>query len=118
MVRQAATSPGQVRTQLRAMLKSDVAIDPGQQLKLTIAGTYVKGPGLPLPTLNAGMHLVHRGGDHASCLQLPIVPWTHGEHVVAVGASTAGGPFVLALSFSKASDMSWGCRAVKRLSSC
>jgi predicted acyl esterase len=61
----------------------DVAIMPtamrwhaGQQLKLTIAGTYVKGPGLPLPTLNHGTHIVHTGADHASYLQVPVVAWT------------------------------------------
>jgi predicted acyl esterase len=48
----------------------------GQQLKLTIAGTFLKGGGLPLMTINQGMHVVHSGGERASYLQLPVVPWT------------------------------------------
>ena len=48
----------------------------GQQLKLTIAGTFVKGASLPLPTLNAGTHVVHTGAEHASYIQVPVVPWT------------------------------------------
>jgi hypothetical protein len=35
-----------------------------------------RGSGLPLPTLNKGMHIVHSGGDHASYLQVPVVAWT------------------------------------------
>jgi hypothetical protein len=48
----------------------------GQQLKLTIAGTYVRGSGLPLTTLNKGKHIVHTGAERASFIQLPMVPWT------------------------------------------
>jgi predicted acyl esterase len=61
----------------------DIAIMPtalrwhaGQMLKLTISGTFVKGPGLALTTLNQGMHVVHTGAERASYLQLPVVPWT------------------------------------------
>jgi hypothetical protein len=36
----------------------------------------VRGSGLPLTTLNKGTHIIHSGGDHASYLQLPVVPWT------------------------------------------
>ncbi|MET0343408.1 MAG: CocE/NonD family hydrolase [Polyangiales bacterium] len=61
----------------------DVAIMPtamrwhaGQQLKLTVAGAPVKGPNLPLKTLNAGTHVVHTGGERASYLQVPVVPFT------------------------------------------
>jgi predicted acyl esterase len=65
------------------VVQLDIALMPtamrwhaGQQLKLTIAGSYVKGPGLPLPTLNQGKHVVHTGSDHASYVQLPVVAWT------------------------------------------
>jgi predicted acyl esterase len=48
----------------------------GQQLKLTIAGTFVRGATLPLTTINKGMHVVHTGAERASYLQLPVVAWT------------------------------------------
>jgi predicted acyl esterase len=61
----------------------DIAIQPtalrwhkGQKLRLTIAGTFVRGGGLPLTTLNKGTHIVHTGGEHASYLQIPVVKWT------------------------------------------
>jgi predicted acyl esterase len=61
----------------------DIAIMPtalrwhkGQKLRLTLAGTFVRGGGLPLTTLNKGTHVVYSGGEHASYLQLPVVPWT------------------------------------------
>ena len=66
------------------VVQLDIALMPtalrwhkGEQLQLTIAGSYVKGSGLPLPTLNHGKHIVHTGKDHASYIQLPVVPWTH-----------------------------------------
>jgi uncharacterized protein len=59
-----------------AIMPTALRWHPGQSLKLTIAGSYVKGPDLPLTTLNAGKHVVHTGAEHASYLQLPMVPWT------------------------------------------
>ncbi|HET8932834.1 MAG TPA: CocE/NonD family hydrolase [Polyangiales bacterium] len=59
-----------------AMMPTALRWHKGQKLKLTIAGTYVRGSGLPLTTLNKGTHIIHSGGDHASYLQLPVVPWT------------------------------------------
>jgi hypothetical protein len=68
MVHQAATSLGQVRTQLRAMLKSDVAIDP---LAPPAPGSFRNIISRAISMLD-----VHTGGEHASYLQLPVVPWT------------------------------------------
>jgi len=74
----------------------DIAIMPasevfhaGQQLRLTIAGheflapaateantgvLSFMGPMPPLPTNNAGVHIIHAGGDHQSYLQIPVIP--------------------------------------------
>jgi len=73
----------------------DIAIMPAseifhgsEQLRLTIAGhefTAPVGPpptGMlafmpelpPLPTNNAGVHVIHGGGDHQSFLQIPVIP--------------------------------------------
>jgi hypothetical protein len=41
-----------------------------------LAGSYVKGPDLPLTTLNEGKHVIHTRAEHASYLQVPTVPWT------------------------------------------
>jgi hypothetical protein len=30
----------------------------------------------PLPTMNAGIHVIHGGGDHQSFLQIPVIPVT------------------------------------------
>ncbi len=76
----------------------DIAIMPasevfhaGEQLRLTIAGHEFTAPpatqgssGLlafigalpPLPTKNAGVHVIHGGGDHQSFLQIPVIPAT------------------------------------------
>jgi hypothetical protein len=32
------------------------------------------GPLPPLPTNNAGVHVIHSGGDHQSFLQIPVIP--------------------------------------------
>lgn len=69
-------TPGQVVPVDIAIMPTAMRWHAGQQLKLTIAGTFVKGPSLPLPTLNAGTHVVHTGGEQASYLQLPVVPFT------------------------------------------
>ncbi len=74
----------------------DIAIMPasevfhhGEQLRLTIAGHEFSAPGSPvvasgllafmkpLPpvkTNNAGVHVIHGGGDHQSFLQIPVIP--------------------------------------------
>jgi len=61
----------------------------GQQLRLMIAGHEFLAPpatevntgvlafmGLmpPLRTNNAGVHIIHGGGDHQSFLQIPVIP--------------------------------------------
>jgi predicted acyl esterase len=74
----------------------DIAIMPasevfhaGEQLRLTIAGhefaappsdaklsgmlAYMK-PLPPVPTKNAGVHVIHSGGEHDSFLQIPVIP--------------------------------------------
>jgi len=74
----------------------DIAIMPasevfhaGEQLRLTIAGhefaappSDVKLSGMlaymeplpPVPTNNAGVHVIHGGGEHPSYLQIPVIP--------------------------------------------
>jgi len=74
----------------------DIAIMPaselfhaGEQLRLTIAGHEFSSPpggappsGLlaflkpipPVATKNAGVHVIHAGGDHQSFLQVPVIP--------------------------------------------
>jgi predicted acyl esterase len=74
----------------------DIAIMPtsevfhiGEQLRLTISGREFTAPpggappsGLlafmpklpPLPTKNAGVHVIHGGGDRQSFLQIPVIP--------------------------------------------
>jgi predicted acyl esterase len=74
----------------------DIAIMPasevfhaGEQLRLTIAGhefapppSDVKLTGMlaymqtapPVPTKNAGVHVIHAGGEHDSFLQIPVIP--------------------------------------------
>jgi predicted acyl esterase len=74
----------------------DIAIMPaseifhaGEQLRLTIAGHEFPAPGpkvvasgllafmkplLPVPTKNAGVHVIHGGVDHPSFLQIPVIP--------------------------------------------
>jgi len=78
------------------IIEVDIAIMPaseifhaGQQLRLTIAGheflappatqpnagvLAFMGPMPPLPTNNAGVHIIHGGGDHQSFLQIPVIP--------------------------------------------
>ncbi len=73
----------------------DIAIMPaseifrvGEQLRLTIAGhAFAAPPGAkapsgllafmhplpPVPTHNAGVHVIHGGGDHQSFLQIPVI---------------------------------------------
>ena len=68
--------PGEVVALDIAMMPTAMRWHKGQKLRLTIAGRYVRGGGLPLTTLNQGTHIVHGGGEHASYLQLPVVPWT------------------------------------------
>jgi hypothetical protein len=73
----------------------DIAIMPasevfhaGEQLRLTIAGHEFAAPpsdakltGMlaymqplpPVPTKNAGVHVIHAGGDHQSYLQIPVI---------------------------------------------
>lgn len=67
---------GQVVALDIALMPSAMRWHAGQTLKLTIAGSDIKGSGLPLPTLNKGMHIVHTGADHASYIQVPVVAFT------------------------------------------
>jgi predicted acyl esterase len=69
-------APGEVVPVDIAIMPTAMRWHAGQQLKLTIAGAPVKGPNLPLKTLNVGTHVVHTGAERASYLQVPVVPWT------------------------------------------
>ena len=69
-------TPGEVVPVDIAIVPTAMRWHAGQQLKLTIAGAPVKGPSLPLKTLNVGTHVVHTGASRASYLQVPVVAWT------------------------------------------
>ncbi|HTU57040.1 MAG TPA: CocE/NonD family hydrolase C-terminal non-catalytic domain-containing protein, partial [Polyangiales bacterium] len=59
-----------------AMMPTALRWHKGEKLRLTLAGRYVRGGGLPLTTINKGKHIIHSGGEHPSYLQVPVVPWT------------------------------------------
>jgi predicted acyl esterase len=72
-----------------AIMPASQVFHPGEQLRLTIAGhefaappsdvklsgmlAYMK-PLPPVATNNAGVHVIHAGGDHPSYLQIPVIP--------------------------------------------
>jgi len=81
--------PGDVVPVDIAIMPASEIFHAGEQLRLTIAGreftppTATRAPsGLlafmrplpPLPTRNAGLHLIHGGGDRQSFLQIPVIP--------------------------------------------
>lgn len=68
--------PGEIVPVDIAIMPTSMRWHAGQTLRFTIGGSYERAPGMFVPTLNAGTHVVHTGADHASYLQLPVVPWT------------------------------------------
>jgi len=81
-------NPGEIVPLEIAIMPASEIFHAGEQLRLTIAGhefTAPPGPpptGLlafmpnlpPLPTKNAGVHVIHGGGDYQSFLQIPVIP--------------------------------------------
>jgi predicted acyl esterase len=81
--------PGEIVPVDIAIMPTSEVFHAGQQLRLTIAGheflappattptsgvLAFLGPMPPLPTKNAGVHVIHGGGDHQSFLQIPVIP--------------------------------------------
>jgi predicted acyl esterase len=80
--------PGEIVPVDIAIMPASEVFHAGQQLRLTIAGHEFLAPPAtqantgvlafmsplpPLPTNNAGVHLIHGGGDHQSFLQIPVI---------------------------------------------
>jgi predicted acyl esterase len=81
--------PGEIVPVDIAIMPASEVFHAGEQLRLTIAGHEFTAPpggappsGLlafmhplpPVPTKNAGVHVIHVGGDHQSFLQIPVIP--------------------------------------------
>jgi putative CocE/NonD family hydrolase len=81
--------PGEIVPVDIAIMPASEVFHAGQQLRLTIAGheflappattatsgvLAFLGPMPPLPTNNAGVHIIHSGSDHQSFLQIPVIP--------------------------------------------
>jgi len=81
--------PGEIVPVDVAIMPASEVFHAGEQLRLTISGHEFSAPpggappsGLlafmhpppPVPTHNAGVHIIHGGGDHQSFLQIPVVP--------------------------------------------
>jgi predicted acyl esterase len=81
--------PGEIVPVDIAIMPASEVFHAGEQLRLTIAGHAFTAPpsdtpltGMlafmpplpPLPTKNAGVHVIHGGGDHQSFLQIPVIP--------------------------------------------
>jgi len=80
--------PGEIVPVDIAIMPTSEVFHAGEQLRLTIGGheyTAPSGPpptGLlafmpklpPLPTNNAGVHVIHGGGNYSSFLQIPVIP--------------------------------------------
>jgi predicted acyl esterase len=81
--------PGEIVPVDIAIMPVSEVFHPGEQLRLTIAGHEFAPPapakaptGLlafmrplpPLVTHNAGVHVIHGGGEHPSFLQIPAIP--------------------------------------------
>lgn len=63
--------PGEIVAVDVAILPTAMRWHCGEGLRFTVSGHYVA----PFPpTLNQGTHVIHAGGDHASYLQVPVVP--------------------------------------------
>ena len=69
-------SPGEIVDVQVDLLPIGLAFHPGEQLRFVISSRNLLGtmmPGLPEYTgANAGQHIIHTGGEHASYLQLPV----------------------------------------------
>jgi predicted acyl esterase len=79
--------PGEIVPLDIAIMPASEIYHSGQHLRLTIAGhEFTAPPGAPptgmlafmpklppLPTKNAGIHMIHGGGDYQSFLQIPVV---------------------------------------------
>jgi uncharacterized protein len=66
-------TPGQIVPVDIAIYPEAVLWQAGQQLSLTVAGHIIKTEP-PVPTINAGNHIIHTGLKHQSYLQLPVIP--------------------------------------------
>ncbi len=81
--------PGEIVPVDIAIMPASEIFHAGEQLRLTIAGHEFAAPsssagpsGLlafmhplpPVPTKNAGVHVIHGGGDRQSFLQIPVIP--------------------------------------------
>jgi predicted acyl esterase len=81
--------PGEIVPVDIAIMPASEIFHEGEQLRMTIAGHDFPAPpgakapsGLlafmhplpPVPTHNAGVHVIHGGGDHQSFLQIPVIP--------------------------------------------
>jgi len=80
--------PGEIVPVDIAIMPASEIFHAGEQLRLTIAGhEFTAPPGAPpsgllafmpklppLPTKNAGVHVIHGGGIYPSFLQIPVIP--------------------------------------------
>jgi len=81
--------PGEIVPVDIAIMPASEVFHAGEQLRLSIAGHEFAAPastkapaGLlafmhplsPVPTNNAGIHVIHSGGDRQSFLQIPVIP--------------------------------------------
>jgi predicted acyl esterase len=80
--------PGEIIPVDIAIMPASEIFHAGEQLRLTIAGhEFTAPPGAPpagllafmpklppLPTNNAGVHVIHGGDDRQSFLQIPVIP--------------------------------------------
>jgi predicted acyl esterase len=81
--------PGEIVPVDIAIMPASEVFHAGEQLRFTIAGHAYSAPpsnakltGMlafmhplpPLPTTNAGVHVIHAGGNHQSYLQIPVIP--------------------------------------------
>ena len=81
-------NPGEIVPVDIAIMPASEIFHAGEQLRLTIAGhEFTAPPGAPptgmlafmpklppLPTQNAGVHVIHGGGEYQSFLQIPVIP--------------------------------------------
>ncbi len=69
-------SPGEVVDVEIELLPIGLAFHPGEQLRFLVSSRNLLGsmmPGIREYTgANQGQHVIHTGGEHASCLQLPV----------------------------------------------
>lgn len=73
-------SPGQIVPVDIAIYPEAVLWHAGQQLRLIVAG-HIIDTNPPVPTINAGYHVIHTGLKYDSYLQLPVIPaGTHEHH--------------------------------------